>query len=78
VCSRVGGVPEVFMDGVEGFLVPARDVKGMAARALEILTRPELHEQMAAAARRRALSHFCASKIIPIYEQLYERVLGSP
>lgn len=77
VCSRVGGLPEVVNDGVEGFLVPARDVKGMAARALEILTNPERHKQMAGAARRRALSHFCASKIIPMYERLYERLLGN-
>ena len=77
VCSRVGGIPEVINNGVEGFLVPARDVKTMAARALQILTDPELHKQMANAARRRALSHFCASKIIPQYERLYERILSS-
>lgn len=75
VCSKVGGVPEVLNDGVEGFLVPARDVKTMAARALEILSNPERQKQMAGAGRRRALSHFCASKIIPMYESLYERVL---
>jgi N-acetyl-alpha-D-glucosaminyl L-malate synthase BshA len=77
VCSRVGGVPEVINDGVEGYLVETRDVKTMAARALDILTDPERHKQMGGAARRRALSHFCASKIIPLYEQLYERVLNA-
>jgi N-acetyl-alpha-D-glucosaminyl L-malate synthase BshA len=77
ICSKVGGVPEVINDGVEGFLVPARDVKTMAARALEILSSPERHKEMAGAARRRALSHFCASKIIPMYEKLYERVIQS-
>jgi len=75
VCSRIGGVPEVVTDGVEGYLVSARDVQGMAARALEILTVPERHKEMSGAARRRALSQFCASKIIPLYEKLYERVL---
>jgi L-malate glycosyltransferase len=75
VCSRVGGVPEVFTDGVEGFLVPPRDVEGMAARALEILTDPARRERMGQAARQRALDRFCSSKIIPLYEQLYERLL---
>jgi N-acetyl-alpha-D-glucosaminyl L-malate synthase BshA len=75
VCSNVGGLPEVLTDGVEGFLAPARDVKAMAARVIEILSNPELQKQMAGAARRRAISHFCASKIIPMYERLYERVL---
>jgi len=75
VCSRVGGVPEVFDDGVEGFLVPPRDVKAMAGRALEILGSPERRAQMGEAARKRALDKYCASKIIPRYEQLYRRVL---
>jgi N-acetyl-alpha-D-glucosaminyl L-malate synthase BshA len=76
VCSRVGGVPEVVTDGVEGFLVPARDVETMAARTIEILSDSELQKKMAGAARRRALADFCTGKIIPMYEKLYERVLA--
>ncbi len=76
VCSRVGGVPEVVRDGVEGYLVTPRDTKTMAARALEILTDPGRQERMGKAARERALSQFCSSRIIPLYEKLYERVIA--
>ncbi len=76
VCSRVGGVPEVVRDGVEGYLVTPRDTKTMAARALEILTDPGRQERMGKAARERALSQFCSSRIIPLYEKLYERVVA--
>ena len=75
ICSRVGGVPEVIRDGVEGYLVPVGDVQTMAARALEILTHPDRREQMGKAARKRALTDFCSDKIIPFYESLYKRVL---
>lgn len=77
VCSRVGGMPEVITDGVEGYLVAPRDVKTMAARALDILTHPERHKQMSEAARQRALAQFCSTKIIPLYEKLYECLLNS-
>src|SRR5579875_804493 len=77
VCSRVGGLPEVVRDGVDGFLVPPRDVQGMAARALEILVDPSKREAMGRAGRERAQSKFCSDKIIPLYEQLYFRVLAS-
>jgi len=77
VCSKVGGLPEVITDGVEGYLVAPRDVETMAARALEILTSPERHKQMSKAARQRALAQFCSTKIIPLYEKLYQRVLDS-
>ncbi|MGH9435700.1 MAG: N-acetyl-alpha-D-glucosaminyl L-malate synthase BshA, partial [Terriglobia bacterium] len=76
VCSRVGGLPEVVRDGVDGFLVPPRDVQGMAARALEILADPSKREAMGRAGRERAQSRFCTDKIIPLYERLYQRVLA--
>ena len=77
VCSRVGGLPEVIRDGVEGYLVPPRDVKTMAARALDILTDADRRERMGRAARARALSEFCSDKIIPHYEKLYQDLLDS-
>jgi L-malate glycosyltransferase len=77
ICSRVGGLPEVIRDGVEGYLVPVGDVQTMAARALEILTHPDRREQMGRAARERALADFCTDKIIPLYESLYQRVLDA-
>ena len=77
ICSNVGGLPEVIEDGVEGYLVPARDVGSMAARALDILTSPERREQMGRAARQRALTQFCSDKIIPMYERLYEGLLAA-
>jgi N-acetyl-alpha-D-glucosaminyl L-malate synthase BshA len=77
VCSNVGGIPEVITDGVEGYLVAPRDVKTMAARALDILTNPERHRQMSQAAAQRAMTQFCSTKIIALYEKLYERVLDS-
>jgi glycosyltransferase involved in cell wall biosynthesis len=75
VCSKTGGIPEVVRDGVEGYLVEPRDVKTMAARTLEILTSRGLREKMGKAARERATSQFCSTKIIPLYEKLYDRVL---
>jgi L-malate glycosyltransferase len=75
VCSRVGGVPEVIRDGVEGYLVEPGDVGTMAERVLRILTEPGRREEMGRAARRRASDKFCSTKIIPLYEDLYRRVV---
>ena len=77
VCSEVGGLPEVITNGVDGFLVPGHDVKTMAARTLEIVTNPHRREQMGIAARARASTTFCSQKIIPLYEDLYKRILAN-
>ncbi len=75
VASRVGGIPEVITDGVEGYLVEVGEVRTMADRALDILTSAERREEMGRAARDRAQRQFCSTKIIPLYENLYQRAL---
>ena len=43
---------------------------------LRTVSDPVRRERMGQAARQRALDKFCSSKIIPLYEHLYERVLS--
>lgn len=75
VCSKVGGLLEVIRDGIEGYLVDIGDVDTMAERCLTILTEPGRLAEMGKAARRRASDKFCSTKIIPLYEDLYRRVI---
>jgi N-acetyl-alpha-D-glucosaminyl L-malate synthase BshA len=75
VASRVGGLPEVINHGVTGFLHELRDLDGMAESAIAVLTDPALHHQIAAAALRHVREHFCAERVVPMYEQYYEKVL---
>jgi N-acetyl-alpha-D-glucosaminyl L-malate synthase BshA len=76
VATRVGGVPELIDDGVNGLLFDVGDVDAMAEGAISILSDPALLERMSDAARRTAQDHFCASRIIPLYESYYERILS--
>lgn len=76
IATRVGGVPELIEDGVDGRLLPVGDVDAMAQAAIELLSDADRYNTMADAARRTAQSRYCASKILPLYEGFYERVLG--
>ena len=49
----------------------------MAASAMRLLTTPGLHRTMADAACRRVRDHFCADRVVPMYEAAYERLLAS-
>lgn len=75
VATRVGGVPEVIDHGVTGFLAEVGDVDTMARCAVEILSDESKLREMGKAARRSAQSRFCASKIVPRYEDFYRTVL---
>ncbi len=76
VATRVGGVPELIDDGVNGLLFDVGDVDSMAEGAISILSDPALLERMSTASRRTAQDHFCASRIIPLYERYYERIVS--
>src|SRR5271156_6364853 len=75
IATRVGGVPELIEDGVNGRLFEVGDVEGMAQAAIALLTDEPARQRMAEAARKTAQDRFCASRIIPLYERYYARVI---
>ena len=73
--SRVGGVPELVTHGVDGFLEAPGAIAAQSARVAGLLCDPGLHEKMARAARRTAVTRFCTDHIIPQYERHYQWIL---
>ena len=77
IATRVGGVPELIEDNVNGLLFEAGDVEAMAEGAIALLKDQQRLEAMARDSRKTAQDHFCASRIIPLYENYYRRILSS-
>ena len=75
IATRVGGVPELVEDGVNGLLFPVGDIEAMADASIALLKDESRLEEMRIASRKTAQNYFCASQIIPQYEQYYEKVL---
>lgn len=73
--TRVGGVPELVEDGVNGFLFGVGDVDGMAARAIEVLSSRDRLNELREAGRRTAQKNFCTTLVIPQYVRFYESLL---
>lgn len=72
--TRVGGVPELITDGVDGFVENVGDVEAQSKRVLQLLGDDALHARMAAAARTTAMTRFGTEFMIPRYENYYEQV----
>ena len=80
VASRVGGIPEIVLDGETGYLVDydPKDVEAfttaLAARVEQLLGDPALAARMGKAGRERVLRHFgwpaIAGKTLELYESL--------
>ena len=76
IATRVGGVPELIEDAVDGLLFAVGDTTSMGEAAIALLKDEARLQMMAVAARRTARERFCSSKIIPQYEAYYERVIA--
>jgi N-acetyl-alpha-D-glucosaminyl L-malate synthase BshA len=75
VAFGVGGIPEVVADGESGFLHEFGDVAAMAASLDRLASAPSLAEEMGAHGKRTARAKFSAENIVPLYEQVYERLI---
>lgn len=76
VSSNTGGIPEVNIDGVSGFLSDVGDVNDMASKALQILGDTKTLEKFKQNAYNVA-SKFDIVNILPLYEEIYEKAYNS-
>jgi len=77
IATRVGGLPEVVRDGVDGYLVKVGDVRAMATRACQLLSDEPLRERVGEKARERVLERFTPERIVPQYVGYYREILES-
>jgi N-acetyl-alpha-D-glucosaminyl L-malate synthase BshA len=74
ISSNAGGLPEINIHGETGYLAPVGAIQEMADFALEILK----DDTTLAEFKQRAFEQACRfdiQHIVPIYEELYEKVL---
>jgi N-acetyl-alpha-D-glucosaminyl L-malate synthase BshA len=76
VATRVGGLPEVVVEGVTGYLAPVGATEEMAHAAVRVLRDPVRAREMGRAAREVATHRFGVDVVVPQYEAYYRRVLG--
>jgi len=74
ISSNAGGLPELNVDGVTGFLRDIGDVDGMADQAIYILEDEKRLQQFKDSALARA-KEFDLAKILPAYEDYYIEVI---
>ncbi len=75
VSTNTGGIPEVNKDGFSGFVSSVGDVDDMSKNAIGILKDEKTLSQFKANAYEQA-KQFRIEKILPMYEKLYEEVIG--
>lgn len=72
--TNVGGIPEVIVEGENGYIVELGDTQAAADKAIALLNDDQQLAAFSTAAQRHAHEHFRAEKIVEQYEALYEKV----
>ncbi|MEZ4939021.1 MAG: N-acetyl-alpha-D-glucosaminyl L-malate synthase BshA [Crocinitomicaceae bacterium] len=74
ISTNTGGLPEVNINGESGFTSPVGDITDMSLNAIKILKEEKSIKKYGDRAREIA-AEFDISKILPIYEKLYESLI---
>ena len=77
VATRVGGVPDVVRDGIDGFLVEPGDVDAMAERLSALAADPPLRHRMGEAGRASVHERYSVERLLNDVDALYRRLLAA-
>lgn len=75
IASRVGGLPEVVVDGRTGLLFPAEEHKALADAVIHVLSNPSAARAMGVAGRQRVATHFSLANMMQRTQALYDELL---
>ncbi len=75
ISTNTGGLPELNVHGQTGFMSEVGDVEDMTKNALKILDKKNLSTFKSNALKRA--KEFDISNVMPLYEQVYDRVLST-
>lgn len=74
ISSNTGGIPEVNVDGVSGFLSDVNDVEDMSKNAIYILSNDDVLKTFKVNATKES-AKFAIENVVPQYEKIYVRTL---
>ena len=77
VATRVGGVPDVVVEGEDGFLVEPGATDDLADRLVRLARDPELRERMGQAGRERVLPRYAVDRLVDDVDRLYRSLLSA-
>ncbi|MCF2136603.1 MAG: N-acetyl-alpha-D-glucosaminyl L-malate synthase BshA [Candidatus Thorarchaeota archaeon] len=75
ITTPAGGIPELVRPGIDGIVTKTFEPEELAGAIIELLENDSKREALGKAGRRRVEESFAASKIVPMYEQVFQSVL---
>jgi glycosyltransferase involved in cell wall biosynthesis len=74
IAPRVGGIPEIIDNGVEGFTIPTREAKDFAEMCLNLSQDPGEYNTMSFAAKKKIEEQFSITSMVQNYMRTYSEL----
>jgi len=76
ISTSVGGIVEVIDDGKDGLLISPGNVNELVKALLKIINNPNYAKLLGMNLYNKVLTNYTAKQIIPIYQNLYNKLLN--
>jgi glycosyltransferase involved in cell wall biosynthesis len=76
IVSRIGGMPEIIQDAIDGYVIPPRDFEALGARIVSLLENERLRRRLGTTGRETVRVHYPKEMMAERNLEIYSRVLG--
>ena len=75
IASRIGGIPTVIENNVDGILIKPGNLKELKERIMQVLRDEELAKKLGKNARKKVVKKFSLDRMVEDTIRVYEEVL---
>lgn len=75
IASRIGGIPTVIDDGIDGILTQPKDISALSEKILEVLKNKEVADKLGKNARKKVIEKFGVERMVDDTVGVYNRLL---
>ena len=76
VATRVGGIPEIVENGINGYLIEAGNIQAITNRVINLLEDPKKSKSFGSCGRKKVESQFSIDTMVKRYLSVYRKVLA--
>lgn len=77
IVTRMGGMPEIIQDGINGFVIPVRNYEALSMHIMQLLSNKPLAKQLGNTGRQIVKRQFTKEIMTQNTTEIYNSVLGS-
>ena len=76
IVTNAGGMPEIIMDDVNGYVIKVKDFETLASRIEHLLAEPRVRKRLGCTGRQTVCTHYSKDIMAQCHMDVYERVLS--